>query len=157
MIDFIKESHLLAPVINILTPFPRTELFERLETQGRILHQDWSRYDTKHVVFAPARMTPEELLDGYRKVNREVYSFSSILERLNYYWDIDFWKEHNVVDPVRFKYRLLFAIRLCTLLASRNVERSRFIARILPKVFDRRVRVSSLLALMAYNDSAYSQ
>jgi len=62
-----------------------------------------------------------------------------------------------MVDPVRFKYRLLFAIRLGTLVASRNVERSRFIARILPKVFDRRVRVSSLLALMAYNDSAYSQ
>ena len=60
------------------------------------------------MVFAPARMTPEELLEGYRKVNREVYSFSSILERLNYYWDIDFWKEHNTVDPVRFKYRLLF-------------------------------------------------
>ncbi|MCX5645592.1 MAG: radical SAM protein [Phycisphaerae bacterium] len=157
LIDFIKESHLLAPVINILTPFPRTELFGRLESQGRILHQDWSRYDTKHVVFVPAHMAPDELLEGYRKVNQEVYSFSSILERLNYYWDTDFWKEHNMVDPVRFKYRLLFAIRLCTLLASRNVERSRFIARILPKVFDRRVRVSSLLALMAYNDSAYSQ
>ena len=157
LIDFIKESHLLAPVINILTPFPRTELFQRLEAQGRILHKDWSRYDTKHVVFVPAQMAPEELLEGYRKVNRDVYSFSSILERLNYYWDMDFWKEHNMMDPVRFKYRLLFAIRLATLLASRNVERSRFIARILPKVFDRRIRVSSLLALMAYNDSAYSQ
>jgi radical SAM superfamily enzyme YgiQ (UPF0313 family) len=157
LIDFIKENHLFAPVINLLTPFPGTKLFERLEAQGRILHKDWSRYDTKHVVFVPARMTPEELLDGYRRVSREVYAFSSILERLNHYWDIDFWKEHNAVDPVRFKYRMLFALRLCTLLASRNVERSRFIARILPRVFDRRVRVSSLLALMAYNDSAYSQ
>ncbi|RPH32134.1 radical SAM protein [bacterium] len=157
LIDFIQESRLLAPVINILTPFPRTGLFERLAAQGRILHQDWTRYDTRHVVFQPARMTPEALLEGYRKVNQQVYSFSSIRERLNYYWDIDFWKEHNRVDPVKFKYRLLFALRLGTLLASRNVDRSRFIARILPKVFDRRVRVSSLLALMAYNDSAYSQ
>jgi hypothetical protein len=123
---------------------------------GRIT-QDWSRYDTRHVVFAPARMTPEELQDGYRRVNQEVYSFSSISERLQHYWDMDFWKEHNRTDPVRFKYRLLFALRACTLLASRNVERSRFIVRMLPRIFDRRVRVSSLLALMAYNDSAYSQ
>jgi len=157
LIDFIKESRLLAPVINILTPFPGTELFARLEAQGRILHKDWSRYDTRHVVFAPARMTPEELQDGYRRVNQEAYSFSSISERLQHYWDKDFWKEHNRTDPVRFKYRLLFALRLGTLLASRHVERSRFIIRMLPKVFDRRVRVSSLLAMMAYNDSAYSQ
>jgi radical SAM superfamily enzyme YgiQ (UPF0313 family) len=156
LIGFVRESHLLAPVFNILTPFPGTKLFERLEAQGRILHKDWSRYDTKHVVFAPARMTPEELLEGYRRVSRDVYSFSAIIERLTYYWDIDFWKEHNTVDPVRFKYRLLFAIRLCTLLASRNRARSRFIATILPRVFDRRVRVSSLLTMMAYNDSAYS-
>lgn len=156
LIDFIRESRLLAPVFNILTPFPGTELFARLEAQGRILHKDWSRYDTKHVVFTPARMTAEELLDGYRRVSREVYSFSSILERLHYYWDMGFWKEHNTIDPVRFRYRLLFAIRLCSLLASRRMERSRFIARILPRVFDPRVRVSSILALMAYNDSAYS-
>ncbi|OHB67621.1 MAG: hypothetical protein A2Y76_00940 [Planctomycetes bacterium RBG_13_60_9] len=157
LIGFVRENHLLAPVFNILTPFPGTKLFERLEAQGRILHRDWSKYDTKHVVFAPARMTLDELLEGYRRVSQEVYSFSSILERLEHYWNMDFWREHNLVDPVRFKYRLLFAIRLCTLLASGNVRRSTFIARILPRVFDRRVRVSSILALMAYNDSAYAQ
>ena len=59
LIDFVKESHLLAPVFNILTPFPGTKLFERLETQGRILHKDWSRYDTKHVVFAPGGWPPQ--------------------------------------------------------------------------------------------------
>ena len=101
-------------------------------------------------------MAPTELRAGYRRVSQEVYSFSSIFERLCYYWDTDFWKEHNLVDPVRFKYRLLFCATALTLLALRNVERSRFIAKTLPRVFDRRVRVSSLLALMAYNDSAYS-
>lgn len=156
LIDFIQECNLLMPIINILTPFPGTRLFRRLEEEGRILHKDWSKYDTQHVVFRPSSMTSEELLEGYKRIVREVYSFDSIFKRLSYYWDIDFWKHPNKVDPVKFKYRLLFAIRLCTLLASRNTERSKFIIKILPRVFNKRVRVSSILTLMAYNDFAYT-
>jgi len=68
LIDFIRESNLLMPLINILTPLPGTKLFKRLDEQGRILHKDWTKYDTQHVVFSPARMSPEELLRGYQKV-----------------------------------------------------------------------------------------
>ena len=154
--DFVEESHLLMPLINIVTPFPGTELFERLETENRILHKDWSRYDTRHVVFVPSSMSPEELLAGYRRVVQAIYSFESILKKLHYYWSIDFWKSANEVDPVKFSYRLLFALRLCTLLISLNTARSRFILKILPKLFNKRVRISTILALMAYNDFAYS-
>jgi hypothetical protein len=101
-------------------------------------------------------MTSEELLEGYRRIIRQVYSFDSAFKKLSHYWDIDFWKHSNEVDPVKFKYRLLFAIRLCTLLASRNTQRSKFIIKILPRVFNKRVRVSSILTLMAYNDFAYT-
>jgi len=38
LIDFIQESNLLMPLINILTPFPGTMLFNRLEKEGRIRH-----------------------------------------------------------------------------------------------------------------------
>lgn len=156
LIAFIQESHLLMPLINIMTPFPGTKLFKRLEEEGRILHKDWSKYDTKYVVFSPSQMSPEELLQGYRKVVRTVFSFESILKKLDYYWGIDFWKRSNELDPVKFKYRLIFAVRLFSLLLSRDMDRSRFIIKILPKVFNKRVRVSTILALMAYNDFAYS-
>ncbi len=156
LIDFIQESNLLMPLINILTPFPGTELFKRLEAEGRILHKDWSKYDTKHVVFSPASMSPEELLEGYKRIVRTVYSFDSIVKKLNYYWNLDFWKGSNELDPVKFRYRLLFALRLCTLLLSRHRDRSKFIMKILPHVFNKRVRISTILALMAYNDFAYT-
>jgi len=156
LISFIQESKLLVPIINILTPFPGTRLFRRLDDQGRILHTDWSRYDTQHVVFRPRQMGPEELFEGYRRIVRAVYSLDAIFKRLNYYWDMDFWKHRNEADRVRLKYRLLFALRLCTLLVSCNMRRSVFITRILRRVFDRRVRVSSILAQMAYNDYACS-
>jgi len=55
---------------------------------------------------------------------------------------------------VKFIYRIIFALRLCTLLFSRNMERSKFIMKLLPKIFNKRVRIYSILALMAYNDFA---
>lgn len=156
LIDFIDETNLLMPLINILTPFPGTELFKRMEREGRILHKDWSRYDAKHVVFKHPSLTARELSDGYRKIVQAAYSLDSIWKKLNHYWDIDFWKRSNELDPVKFVYRLIFAVRLCTMLFSRNTDRSRFIMKILPKVFSRRVRISTLLTLLAYNDFAYS-
>jgi radical SAM superfamily enzyme YgiQ (UPF0313 family) len=156
LIEFIQESNLLMPLINILTPFPGTRLFNRLEKEGRIRHKDWSHYDSKHVVFRPSKMSPEELLAGYKSIVKAVYSFDSILKKLDHYWKIDFWKRSNKLDPVKFTYRCLFAIRLATLLLSGSRDRSRFIMRILPKVFDKRVRISTILTLMAYNDFAYS-
>jgi radical SAM superfamily enzyme YgiQ (UPF0313 family) len=157
LIHFIEESNLLMPLINILTPFPGTRLFKRLEEENRILHKDWSKYDTKHVVFKPSKMSPDELLTGYRKIVKAVYSYESILRKLRHYWRIDFWKYSNKVDPVKFRYRLLFAVRLCTLLISLNLDRSKFILRILPQLFTRGVRISTILTLMAHNDFAYSQ
>jgi radical SAM superfamily enzyme YgiQ (UPF0313 family) len=155
LIDFIHESRLMVPILNIMTPFPGTRLFKRLQQEGRLLHTDWSTYDTRHVVFNPSRMSPEALEQGFWRVARVVYSFDAIFKRLNDYWTMDFWKRSNETDPVRLKYRLLFALRLCTLLVSFNVKRSLFILKILPRVFDRRVRVSPILAQMAYNDFAY--
>ncbi|MEK7773426.1 MAG: radical SAM protein [Deltaproteobacteria bacterium] len=154
--DFIEESGLLMPLINILTPFPGTKLFSRFDEEGRIIHKDWSKYDAKTVVFTPSCMTAGELQDGYKRVIKRVYSFDSILRKLNFYWDIDFWRHSNEVDPIKFKYRLLFAVRLSTFLFSFKLARTKFILKILPKLFDRRVRVSTILTLMAYNDYAYT-
>jgi radical SAM superfamily enzyme YgiQ (UPF0313 family) len=154
--DFIRETNLLMPLINILTPFPGTELFKRLEKEGTILHKDWSKYDTQNVVFKHPRLSQKELKDGYNSIVRSAYSFDAVWKKLNYYWDMDFWKRANELDPVKFSYRLLFALRLFTLLFSRNWDRSGFILKVLPKVFSKRVRISTILTMMAYNDFACS-
>ncbi len=155
LVDFIAKTKLLMPLINILTPFPGTELFRRLEKEGRILHRNWSLYDTKNVVFAPRHQSPRELANGYREILREVYSYDAIWKKLNYYWKIDFWKRANKLDPVKFIYRFLFALRLATMLISSDTKRSGFILKILPRVFSKRIRISTILNLMSYNDFAY--
>ena len=47
--------------VNILTPYPGTPLFDRLEREGRIITRDWSRYNQVDVVFKPKNMTEKEL------------------------------------------------------------------------------------------------
>ena len=156
LIKFIEEANIIDPFINILTPFPGTKLFQRLEQEGRILHKDWGKYDTQHVVFKPISMTPEELLQGYNKVLKSIYSFDSIYRKLKYFSEeVGFWIPQNYVDPVNFHYRLLFALRMASLMFSKNWQRSKFIVKVIPKIFDNRYRITKILQLMACNDYAY--
>ncbi len=64
---------------HVLTPYPGTDLFRKLEADGRLLHRDWDLYDTRHAVFRPARTTPGELEAGYWRAYRDFYRWGSIL------------------------------------------------------------------------------
>lgn len=64
---------------HILTPYPGTALYRRMADAGRLLHSDWDRYDTRHVVFKPAKLTPDELEAGYWRSYEQFYSWGSIL------------------------------------------------------------------------------
>ncbi|MFY9557884.1 MAG: hypothetical protein WAV47_24520, partial [Blastocatellia bacterium] len=64
---------------HILTPYPSTALFQRMQAQGRMMSDDWDRFDTRHVVFRPAKMTPEALEVGYWRAYKEFYKWGSII------------------------------------------------------------------------------
>src|SRR4026208_1496022 len=49
-----------------------------MEGDGRITTRDWNLYDTRHVVYRPARLTPEALQDGYDRAYRDFHRWSSI-------------------------------------------------------------------------------
>jgi radical SAM superfamily enzyme YgiQ (UPF0313 family) len=77
-VKFIKETNLIATQIAILTPFPGTRLYDRLESEKRIFDRDWRKYDYRHVVFSPKRMTAPELQDGTDWAIGETYSLTSL-------------------------------------------------------------------------------
>jgi radical SAM superfamily enzyme YgiQ (UPF0313 family) len=81
-VRFAIRNQLTSVNFHLLTPYPGTPLFAKLEREGRILTHDWRQYDTGHVVFRPQQMTVEQLLAGYRWVYREFYSWRNILRRL---------------------------------------------------------------------------
>ena len=66
---------------SIVTPYPGTRLFERLEKEGRITSYDWSRYAEDNVNFKPIRMTEEELMEGIRGISAEFYSIKNSFKR----------------------------------------------------------------------------
>ena len=83
-LDFLEAAGVQNATFNILTPFPGTRLYERLEAEGRILTRDWSKYNGRaDVVFQPKQMSPAELLAGYQYANRRFYSLRSISRRLS--------------------------------------------------------------------------
>jgi radical SAM superfamily enzyme YgiQ (UPF0313 family) len=78
---WIEDNRLECATFHILTPYPGTPLFRQFEREGRLLHRDWSLYDTSHVVFRPKQMTPEELALGYDWLYRWLFSPGSIWRR----------------------------------------------------------------------------
>jgi radical SAM superfamily enzyme YgiQ (UPF0313 family) len=116
--EWIEENRLECATFHILTPYPATPLFRQLEAQGRILHKDWSLYDTGHAVFRPKHMTPEELERGYAWIYQRLFSHASIWRRRPQQWQAvplylamsylykrsnRFWHlliKHDLVNPV---------------------------------------------------------
>jgi radical SAM superfamily enzyme YgiQ (UPF0313 family) len=78
---WVEENRLECATFHILTPYPATPLFRQLEAQGRLLHRDWSLYDTAHAVFRPKHMSPEELEQGYAWIYQRLFSHVSIWRR----------------------------------------------------------------------------
>jgi len=70
------------PRFAVVTPFPGTALFRRLEREGRILTRNWELYDGQHVVFSPAQMSPAQLQQGTQDAWNHAYSYASIARRL---------------------------------------------------------------------------
>jgi radical SAM superfamily enzyme YgiQ (UPF0313 family) len=80
-IDWVEENRLECATFHIMTPYPGTPLFRQMESEGRLLHRNWSLYDTSHVVFQPKRMSVEQLAEGYEQCYRRIFSHASIWQR----------------------------------------------------------------------------
>lgn len=116
--EWIEDNRLECATFHILTPYPATPLFRQMEAEGRILHRDWTLYDTGHAVFRPKHMTPHELEQGYAWIYQRLFSHSSIWRRRPEQWQAvplylamsylykrsnRFWHlliKHNLVNPV---------------------------------------------------------
>jgi len=78
---WVEENRLECSTFHILTPYPATPLFKQMEAEGRLLHRDWTLYDTAHAVFRPKHMSPEELEQGYAWIYERLFSHASIWRR----------------------------------------------------------------------------
>ncbi|GGD65976.1 radical SAM protein [Erythrobacter arachoides] len=77
-VEWAVTNGVTTSTFHVQTPYPGTQLHRQLSAQGRIASQDWDRYDTRHAVFRPARMSAAQLEAGYFRAYREFYGWRNI-------------------------------------------------------------------------------
>jgi radical SAM superfamily enzyme YgiQ (UPF0313 family) len=84
--NFVVEMGIDLPEFYVLTPYPGTNLYERLQAEGRIVDRNWAHYDNTHFhylpVFEPRNMSRSELRAGCRHAEQIVYSYRNTLRRI---------------------------------------------------------------------------
>jgi len=81
--EFVRKNDLKMPFANVLTPYPGTPIFDQFEQEGRILTKDWSKYDGhNYVVFQPKHMSPDDLLNNVRDIEKRWHNNHQSINRL---------------------------------------------------------------------------
>jgi radical SAM superfamily enzyme YgiQ (UPF0313 family) len=79
MRQFYENSNLDSVMIDLLIPYPNTELYDKFLREGRILDTNWEHYDYHHLVYEPLRMSPEQLVNGFIQLYRSISNRRSII------------------------------------------------------------------------------
>jgi len=79
-VDWAVSKGIETATFHIMTPYPSTELHRRISAEGRILHNNWDLYDTRHVVYKPAKLTAEQLENGYWHAYKQFYTWQNLFK-----------------------------------------------------------------------------
>lgn len=80
-LDFAVKAGIEVASFCLFTPIPGTKIYYEYLANNRIIDNDFRNYDFRHVVIAPAGMTPEELAHGFDWIWKKFYSINLILRR----------------------------------------------------------------------------
>jgi len=98
-LSFVHQNHLEYAMFSILTPLPGTSFYTEFKRDGRLLHEDWAKYDFQTVVFEPKNMSAETLQLGRYDSAKKIHTISSILRRV-------LGAKTNIVFPLLFNFSL---------------------------------------------------
>jgi len=79
-VDWAVQAGITTATFHILTPYPGTALFADMAARNRIETRNWDLYDTRHVVYHPSGLAPDELKRGYDWAYKSFYRWSSIVK-----------------------------------------------------------------------------
>lgn len=100
-ISFIQESGIVTAMVGMLNVLPGTKLFQRLKNEKRLLMVASGNNTDASINFVP-KMNPEILMDGYKKINRTIFSPKETYDRI-----VVFLKEYKPVKRQR-KIKLIY-------------------------------------------------
>ena len=100
-IDFIQKSGIISAMVGLLNAPKKTQLYRRLEKEGRILH-DFGGDNTDYSLNFIPKMDRHELLTGYQKIIHGIYSSKSYYTRI-----LSFLKHYN--PPFKIQRKISFS------------------------------------------------
>ena len=98
-VEFCVEAKVTMALFALLTPYPGTALYKRLAGEGRLTKDRWwlsGEHDTDAPFYQPARMSRDQLREGWVRAWQEMYSLSSIRRRY------DFGRRHSWIQNVAY-------------------------------------------------------
>ena len=150
-IDFIRESAIPLAMVGLLTALPDTQLWRRLEKEGRLLGESSGNNTNCALNFVP-KMDAARLVEGYQSIMRTIYKPSEYYQRA-----LDSMKRtaQKVSEPnsLNMAASLGAFVRLVLKLGVMDRERKefwRFFARTITQHYDQ-FPVSMRLAAMGYH------
>ncbi len=79
-INFIRDSAIPLAMVGLLTALPDTQLWRRLEKEGRLLGESTGNNTNCSLNFIP-KMDPTRLIEGYQSILRTIYKPSEYYQR----------------------------------------------------------------------------
>jgi radical SAM superfamily enzyme YgiQ (UPF0313 family) len=79
-IKFIRESAIPLAMVGLLTALPDTQLWRRLEREGRLLGESSGNNTSSSLNFVP-KMDPARLIEGYQSIMQTIYSSREYYQR----------------------------------------------------------------------------
>src|SRR5216683_7721752 len=125
-INFIRKSAIPLAMVGLLNALPDTQLWRRLEREGRLLSESDGNNTNCSLNFVP-KMDPTRLIEGYKSIMRTIYSPAEYYQRA---LDCLGWVRHTVL-PTKTRRTLTSnnvatLVRIILKLGIRDGERVEF-------------------------------
>jgi len=112
-VDWAVEQGITTATFHIQTPYPGTRLHAVMVREGRMMTSDWNLYDTRHVVYRPAILTPGRLKAGYDWAYREFYRWGAIAQASLHHGTLKHQAKHFFYAAGWKKFEPLWDLMIC--------------------------------------------
>lgn len=82
IINFIQKSGIVTAMVGLLNILPETKLFKRLLKENRVEKLSSGNNTDFSINFIPKNLNREKLIEGYKMVISEIYSYKKFFDRL---------------------------------------------------------------------------
>jgi len=111
-VDFALKNHLMQPFFNILTPYPGTRVYDKIKAEGRIIEENWDRYNSQFSVFTPKQMSAALLEEGAGWSVKKIAEIDVIKKQLDYFWSHGPWPYLRALTRKERLFLVLLGLKL---------------------------------------------